>query len=84
MSQKERIKQLFTGRPNVWIPLPEILDMRPRIAQYGPRIVALRREGMNIQNKVLLMSGGKCSWYKYIPATAPTSYAPHATASASC
>ena len=54
MTQKERIKELFIGSPNVWVGLPVILNMSPRIAQNGPRITELRASGMNIINKTKL------------------------------
>ncbi len=65
MSQRSSMKQIFLDNPNIWIPLPRILNLH--IAQFGARILELRREGMNIENKIQVIHGQRCSWYKYTP-----------------
>lgn len=62
-TQKERLRELFERRPNEWISLPDILYMG--IAQYGARILELRREGMNIENRVQEINGERHSWFIY-------------------
>lgn len=63
MKQRDRIKKLFENRPNQWIPLYEILQMG--IAQYGARILELRKEGMMIENRWQIINGKRCSWFRY-------------------
>jgi hypothetical protein len=66
MIQKDKLKNLFKTNPNKWISLPEILSMG--IAQYGARILELRREGMNIENKILeIVDGQKHTAFRYTP-----------------
>lgn len=64
-TQRSRLRLLFKSRPNAWISLREILDLR--MAQFGARILELRREGMHIENKVKVINGQHHSCYKYIP-----------------
>ena len=66
MSQKERLKNFFQARPNQWINLPEILNLR--ISQYGARILELRREGFHIENKIIGVSERqKHTAFRYVP-----------------
>ncbi len=64
-AQRERLKDLFEFNKGRWIPLPQILAMG--LAQYGTRILELRREGMNIENKTKMENGIKKSWFRYNP-----------------
>lgn len=64
-SQKAKIKSLFESRPNQWIPLTEILGLY--IAQYNSRIFELRRDGMNIENKIEPVNGSRHTWFRYVP-----------------
>jgi hypothetical protein len=63
-TQRNKIRDLFTARPNEWIPLFIIF---PLAAQYNARILELRKSGMQIENKTKKVDGVKHSWYKYIP-----------------
>jgi len=63
MSQKERLRHLFTLRRGEWIPLYDILSMG--IAQYNTRIRELRQEGMIIQNRIKIIYGTKTSWFRH-------------------
>ena len=69
-SQRSRLRNMFLARPNQWISLREILDMR--IAQYNSRLLDIKRgkggvKLMNIVNKAILIEGRTESCYKYIP-----------------
>ena len=66
-TQRKRLRELFESRPEQWVPLPTILEMR--IAQFGARILELRRAGMNISNRVKIVNGQHCSCYMYKPET---------------
>ena len=65
MSQKDKIKNLFTNSPCVWIPLYEIFKFAK---QYNARIKELRDSGMTIRNKTCHVDGEVHSWFKYVPA----------------
>ena len=65
MTQRDRIRKLFTDNPYRWIALPEILYMG--IAQYNARIHELRHDGMNIKNKWKIVDGVKHSSFMYVP-----------------
>ena len=64
-NQKERIRDMFLKRPNEWVSLLEILGLY--IAQYNARIYELRRDGMNIENKIQVIDGSRNTWFRYIP-----------------
>lgn len=64
-TQQQRMKDLFTARPFVWISLTEILDLK--IAQYNSRLLDLRRSGMIIENKTKTVGGDKHSWFRFLP-----------------
>lgn len=49
MADEYRLKDLFLSRPNEWISLKEIMDLR--IGQYNRAISDLRKRGMDIENK---------------------------------
>jgi len=68
MSQRDRMRNLFINHPNEWIPLPVILDLHPRISQYGRCIHELRGEGMVIENRVEIAGSDRHSWFRYVPA----------------
>ncbi len=68
ITQKDRLRALFTNRPSIEIPLTEIADMR--IMQYGRVIGELRREGMDIKNRTQFINGVNCSWFTYTPGAA--------------
>lgn len=61
-TQRERILSLLAG--GEWIPLPKILALN--IAQFGARILELRRDGHNIENRVEEVNGETHSWYRLI------------------
>lgn len=63
MHQREKIKKLFEERPDTWIPLHEFLEIA---AQYGARILELRRRGMNIENKTRHLEGRTLSWFRWV------------------
>ncbi len=76
-TQRVRMRELFESKPNVWIPLPEIAELR--IMQYG-RVISEIRHGlrdklhpdfwlekpMDIQNMTRFVGGITCSWFKWI------------------
>ena len=64
MSQKDKIKNLFTNSPYSWIPLYEIFKFAK---QYNARIKELRESGMTILNKTKHVNGEVHSWFKYVP-----------------
>ena len=47
--QRQRILDLLSSRSGQWVPLPQLLDLR--ISQFGARILELRREGYQIENR---------------------------------
>lgn len=68
-TQRTRILRLLIDARGAWVPLPEILTLG--IAQYGARILELRRLGFIIENKTDRMDGVRHSWFRLIasPAT---------------
>jgi hypothetical protein len=56
-TQQEKILRLLQSRPNEWVGLPNILSLG--VAQYGARILELRRMGYNIENKLIEVVGGQ-------------------------
>jgi len=64
MTQRQRMAAMFESRPNEWIPLPEILAMG--VAQYGARVLELRRAGMEIENRTRTINGQKHSWFRLV------------------
>lgn len=65
MTQRDKIRQLFLNNPNKSIPLYRILELN--IAQYGARILELRREGMYIENNGKWVNGQHHTNFTYIP-----------------
>jgi len=47
-----------------WVPLPQILALG--IAQYGARILELRRLGFVIENKTERVNGARHSWFRLV------------------
>ena len=74
VTQCDRIRALLEARTGQWVPLPEILDLRPRIAMYVTRIYELRilgiSEGFRIDNKLERdeATSETHSWYRLLPA----------------
>ena len=69
-SQTSRIVDLLRSRSPEWVPLPEILDMRPRISQFSARVWEARhRWGLSIENRVENVGGEKRSWFRLIEPT---------------
>ena len=64
LSQEDRLERFFKDRPFKEIPLNWILDMQPRIAQYGRAIHSLRND-----RKMNIVNGGdrNRTWFKYTP-----------------
>jgi hypothetical protein len=65
LNQRKRILELLRSHDGAWVPLPEILDLQ--VAQYGARILELRRAGYQIENR----QEGEHSWFRLIGFTAP-------------
>jgi len=64
--QRDRMREFFKARPNLWIPLPDILALY--ISQYGRVIHELRAEGMDIKNDIKeVINGQKRTAFKYVP-----------------
>lgn len=64
--QRDRLLALLEARENLWVPLPDILSLG--IAQYGARILDLRRLGHRIESK----QEGDRSWFRLVTALAST------------
>lgn len=65
LAQCDRILEFFNRRQNVWIPLPEILDLR--IANYRARFSELRERGYQIDNEKRRADDGILhSWYRLV------------------
>lgn len=66
LSQEDRLERVFKSRPNEYISLSDILDMR--ISQYGRAIHTLRhKRHMIIDNKTEPVDGETHSWFIYRP-----------------
>lgn len=61
-TQRARILRILVAARGRWVPLPEILLLG--IAQYGVRILELRRLGFNIENKTERLAGARRSWFR--------------------
>ena len=68
-TQRTRILRLLIDARGAWVPLPDILTLG--IAQYGARILELRRLGFIIENKTDRMDGARHSWFRLIASPAP-------------
>lgn len=65
-TQRDRVLQLLQSYDGRWCPLPKILELN--IAQFGARILELRRQGHAIENKQEKDFGGVMhSWYRLVP-----------------
>ena len=62
--QQRRILDLLLESPNQWVRLPEILALG--IAQYGARILELRREGFQIENRTAWVGSKRNSWFRIV------------------
>ena len=63
-TQRARLLALLRSRGEEWIPLPEILALG--FAQFGARLLEIRRDGHSILNKIEHKDGKVLSWYKLI------------------
>ncbi|HEY6387280.1 MAG TPA: helix-turn-helix domain-containing protein [Candidatus Acidoferrum sp.] len=64
-TQRDRLLALLHSRENEWVPLPEILALG--IAQFGARILELRRAGFDIANKIERDESSVVhSWYRLL------------------
>jgi hypothetical protein len=59
-TQRDRVLTLLRARAGSWVPLPEILALG--VAQYGSRILELRRLGYRIENR---QQAGR-SWFRLV------------------
>jgi hypothetical protein len=68
-TQRERLLHLLEENCGEWVPLPRILALG--IAQYGARILELRRElrprGYRIENRTRRVGGVVYSSYRLVP-----------------
>lgn len=63
-TQCERLLRFFEERQGQWVPLPEILALG--IAQFGARILELRRSGYVIENRREHAGKAVHSWYRLV------------------
>ena len=56
-NQQQAIFNVLRDRAGEWVPLPEILKLG--IAQYGARLLELRRMGYAIENKTIEIINGQ-------------------------
>lgn len=63
-TQRSRILRLLIEAHGAWVPLPDILALG--IAQYGARILELRRTGFNIENRTEHIDGARHSWFRLV------------------
>lgn len=68
-TQRARILRVMVEARGAWIPLPRILELG--IAQYGARILELRRVGFVIENKTEHVNGARHSWFRLVNSPAP-------------
>lgn len=65
-TQRERVLALLKAHEGRWVPLPDILALG--IAQFGARILELRRSGHVIENRIERDDNGIVhSWYRLVP-----------------
>jgi hypothetical protein len=74
-TQRAELLRFFLNAKGGWIPLPEILALG--IAQYGARILELRRLGFNIENRTEHVDGVRHSWFRLL--NSPATPAPEPT-----
>lgn len=71
-SQTARIVALLRERRGQWVPLCDILDLRPRISQFSARVWEARhRWGLPIENRTETINGEKHSWFRLIEKSQP-------------
>jgi hypothetical protein len=75
--QRDRLLGLFISARGREISLSEILTLN--IAQFGARILELRRLGFRIVNRTEISDGKKLSWYRLDHSQIPALTAPNAT-----
>jgi hypothetical protein len=63
-SQAAAVLRLLIDAHGSWVPLPAILALG--IAQYGARILELRRLGFVIENKTERVAGARHSWFRLL------------------
>lgn len=64
-TQRDRILRLLEENSGQWVPLPRVLELG--IAQYGARILELRRMSHQIENRVKHCNGVVHSWFRLVP-----------------
>jgi Helix-turn-helix domain len=63
-TQRFCILRLLIDARGAWVPLLQILDLG--IAQYGARILELRRQGFVIENRCERLDGKRHSWFRLV------------------
>ena len=63
-TQSAALLRLLIDAHGSWVALPEILALG--IAQYGARILELRRMGFNIENRTERVNGARHSWFRLV------------------
>jgi hypothetical protein len=63
-TQRDRILRLLIEANGSWVPLPHILALG--CAQYGARILELRRLHFNIENRIERVDGLRRSWFRLL------------------
>lgn len=64
LNQCDRLYALLLAHRGDWVPLPEILALG--IAQFGARILELRRRGFVIENRRENVGKEVHSWYRLV------------------
>lgn len=65
-TQRARLLRFLEQNAGQWVPLPRVLELG--IAQYGARILELRRMGYQIENRLERCSGVVRSYFRLAPA----------------
>src|ERR1019366_10121287 len=63
-TQRDRILGLLVQSRGGWVSWPEITALA---AQYGTRILELRRLGFRIENRTQTVAGSRHSWFRLCP-----------------
>ncbi|MCI0402673.1 MAG: hypothetical protein L0212_04025 [Acidobacteria bacterium] len=70
--QQRRLLALLDSAEGGWVPLPRILALTPKIAQYNARIHELRAKGFPIENRIIERVGGEChTEFRLVKRTVP-------------
>ena len=77
-TQRGRILNLLISARGAWVPLPEITACA---AQYGARVLELRRLGFRIENRTKKVDGTRHSWFRLISGPVPADAPPAAPCS---